>query len=99
VIGSNVDFVYYFNSIITNGRKDNTYKFALAGFLVEYSYQLDVHYIEANIHLNKTEEISFAVIARAFLTYYWHQICKYKIRQSFNTEKLPLIVQIINEMF
>jgi 5-methylcytosine-specific restriction endonuclease McrA len=99
VIEADADFLYYFNSIITKGRKDNTYKFALARFLVEYSYQLDNQYIENNIRLNKTEAIYFATIARAFLKYYWHQICKYKIRQNFNTEKLPLIVQIIHKYF
>jgi hypothetical protein len=99
VIEASSDLLYYFNSILTKGRKDNTYKFALARFLVEYSYQLDEHYIENNIRSNKIEAISFDVIARAFLKYYWHQICKYKIRQNFNTEKLPLIVQIIHEIF
>jgi 5-methylcytosine-specific restriction endonuclease McrA len=99
VIKASADFLYYFNSIITKGRKDNTYKFALARFLVEYSYQLDDQYIENNIRSNKTEAIYFATIARAFLKYYWHQICKYKIRQNFNSGKLPLIVQIIHEFF
>lgn len=99
MIEARADFLYHFNSIITKGRKDNTYKFALARFLIEYSYQLDDQYIESNILSNKTEAISFDAIARVFLKYYWHQICKYKIRQNFNTEKLPLIVQIINEIF
>ena len=38
---SNNDLAYYFNSILTKGRKVNTYKFALARFLVDYSYILD----------------------------------------------------------
>ncbi len=30
----NSDFTYYFNSILTKGKKDNTYKSALARFLI-----------------------------------------------------------------
>ena len=90
---------YYFNSILTKGKKDNTYKFALAKFLVDYSYGLDEDYIGNKIRSNQTESIGFPLIAKLFLKYYWHQICKYKIRQNYNLEKLPLIVQIIHNVF
>ena len=93
------DFAYYFNSILTKGRKDNTYKFALARFLIDYSYMLDNLYIECKLKEAVYEKIEFPKIARSFLKYYWHQICKYKIRQNFNPEKPPLIVQIIQDEF
>lgn len=99
MIEARADFLYYFNSIITKGRKDNTYKFALARFLVEYSYALDTQYIESAIKANRLETVNLSTIAKAFLKYYWHQVCKFKIKQNYNTEKLPLIVQIIHEIF
>ena len=95
----NSDFLYYFNSIITKGKKDNTYKFALARFLIDYSYSLDEAHIRHNVTDNKIETIDLSIIAKAFLKYYWHQICKYKIKQNYNTEKPPLIVKIIHGIF
>jgi len=59
------NFTYYFNSILTKGRKDNTYKFALARFLVEYSYRLDTK-IENKIKINSYEKIEFSKIAKEF---------------------------------
>src|SRR5918997_1959142 len=93
------DFLYYFNSIITKGKKGNTYKFALARFLLDYSYALDEAHIRNNIADNKLETIDLTIIAKAFLEYYWHQICKYKIKQNYNTEKPPLIVKIMHDIF
>ena len=93
------NFLYYFNSILTKGKKDNTYKFALARFLTEYSSGLDDKYIENKIKNNSSERIEFSTIAKSFLKYYWHQICKYKIRQNYHVDKHPLMVQIIHEIF
>lgn len=84
---------------MTRGRKDNTYKFALARFLIDYAYALDDSYIRTKLENNESEVIEFGIIAKSFLKYYWHQICKYKIRQNFNMDKLPLIVQIIQDIF
>ena len=89
------DYLRNFNAIITKGRKDNTYKFALARFLIDYSESLDEQSIRNKVDSNTDEVIEYSLIAKAFLRYYWHQICKYKIKQNFNSEKLPLIVQII----
>ena len=96
---SNIDLAYYFNSILTKGRKDNTYKFALARFLIDYSYEQNESELENKINNNEATIIKYSVIAKSFLKYYWHQICKYKIRQNYNLEKLPLIVQIIHRIF
>jgi hypothetical protein len=57
------DFAYYFNSILTKGRKDNTYKFALARFLIDYSYTLDNMYIECKLKEAVYEKIEFSKIA------------------------------------
>jgi len=96
---SSNEFLYYFNSILTKGKKDNTYKFALARFLIEYAYGLDDSYIKTLIEKNEKVVVPYSIISKEFLKYYWHQICKYKIRQNYNTEKLPLIVQIIHSVF
>ena len=46
-----------FIKIIIKGRKDNTYKFALARFLLDYSNNLDDNYIK-NLINSKQKEIS-----------------------------------------
>ena len=93
------DFLYYFNSIITKGKENSTYKFALARFLIDYSHALDDTYVINNITDNKTEVINLSTIAKAFSKYYWHQICKYKIKQNYNTERPRLIVKIMHGCF
>lgn len=93
------DLVYYFNSILTKGKKDNTYKFAPARFLIDYARKLDDSYIRTKIEKDEKTTILTSIIAKDFLKYYWHQICKYKIRQNYNFEKLPLIVKIIQDIF
>jgi hypothetical protein len=93
------DLKYYFNSILTKGRKDNTYKFALARFLIDYAHGLDDAYIKKKLMSNEREIIPYSVISKAFLKYYWHQVCKYMIRQNPNLEKLPLVVQILHTIF
>ena len=60
---ANYDFHYYFNSILTKGKKDNTYKFALARFLVDYYYRLEEPYIKDKIVNNELETIELAIIA------------------------------------
>lgn len=75
-------------SILTRGKKDNTYKFALARYLLDYANRQ---------HTNR--EIPYRDIASEFLKYYWHQECKFRIRQSGHTKRLPSIVTIIREEF
>lgn len=77
-----------FASILTKGRKDNTYKFALARYLLDYSKRP-----------TDQLEIPYNDIAKAFLKYYWHQECKFRIRQNFNKEKPPAVIKIIREEF
>ena len=95
----NSDFAYCFNSILAKGKKDNTYKLAFARFLIDYSYSLGEEYVNTMITRGEAETIHYQVIAKSFLKYYWHQICKYKIKQNYNLGKLPLIVRIIQGIF
>jgi hypothetical protein len=63
---TNDTFAYYFNSIITKGKKDNTYKFALARFLLDYSRKLDDFHINKILENNISESIPFSAIAKSF---------------------------------
>ena len=95
----NSEFTYYFNSILTKGKKDNTYKFALSKFLIDYSFNLVEEYVKTLITKGEAETIQYRIIAKSFLKYYWQQICRYKIKQNYNLGKLPLIVKIIQIIF
>ena len=81
------EFKTGFLNIIIRGSKDNTYKFALARFLIDYS-------------MEKTEtHVEFSTIAKYFLRYYWPQICKLKMKHAPQTNKQPEIVRIIEKEF
>jgi len=88
-----------FISILTRGSKNNTYKFALARFLLEHSQKRDLAYIENKKKNNENEVVSFQDIANKFLKYYWHQECKYRIRQNYNDKKPPSVIVVIREVF
>ena len=77
-----------FLHIISKGNKDNTYKFALAKFLLDFS---KTNKVSTNI------EISYQTIAEAFLKYYWYQECKYKIKQDFKKQTKPVVIGIIQK--
>ncbi len=96
---NNKDFEFYFNYILTKGRKDNTYKFALARFLLDFARDSDETDINDAIKNKSKIAIKYNTIAKYFLKYYWHQECKYKIRQNPHLEKPPLIIQIIHKIF
>ncbi|MXZ94075.1 MAG: hypothetical protein F4W68_04115 [Cenarchaeum sp. SB0661_bin_35] len=71
----------------SNGSKDNTYKFALARAILDHC--------QSSASLN----VSYEYLAERFLKYYWHQICKYHIRQDFHTIKKAAVVTIIQNIF
>ena len=87
-----------FISIITKGRKNNTYKFALAKFLLDQCNKLNATDINNYVTNDQSMIIDYKEIADAFLTYYWHQECKYKIRQNFH-EDPPRVIKIIRKKF
>lgn len=86
-IASDEEFKNVFINIITLGSKDNTYKFAMARFLIDYSRD------------NTDTHVDFSTVARYFLEYYWTQICKLKMKHAAQTEKKPEIVHIIEKEF
>jgi len=86
---------HVFMDILTRGRKDNTYKFALARFLLDYSHGQHQSTVEEAIRGNRGVEISYDEISSEFLRYYWHQECMYKIRQNHHINKPPAIISII----
>ena len=67
--------------------KDNTYKFAMARFLLDYSNRYD------KLH------IDYSTIAAYFLKYYWTQVCKLKMKHASQRNKQPEIVTIIEREF
>ena len=77
-----------FSAIVSKGAKDNTYKFALSKFLLDYANTTEV---------DATKIISYSTIAEKFLEYYWFQECKYKLKQDFKIKRMPVIIKIIRE--
>lgn len=82
------NFEELFLHIISKGKKDNTYKFALAKFLLDTSL---------NCNEVVDTKISYVDIAEAYLKYYWFQECKYKIKQDFKQSTQPILISIIQK--
>ena len=77
-----------FRKIISKGKKNNTYKFALAKFLLDYSKECQEI---------KDTKIEYRVIAKYFLDYYWEQVCKHNIKQVSSNQNTPIVVTIIQD--
>jgi len=88
-----------FVSIITKGSKSNTYKFALAKFLLDYCNSQTPQEIENSITNNQSIFVGYQQVANAFLTYFWHQECKYRIKQNYQDSKPPSVIRIIRSVF
>ncbi|MEW6588995.1 MAG: HNH endonuclease signature motif containing protein [Thermoproteota archaeon] len=71
----------------------------MARFLLDYCNGLDGEYIHNKIKHNEIEIVDYQQIANKFLMYYWHQECKYRIRQNYNDEKPPHVISIIRDVF
>ncbi len=80
-----------FFHILVKDKKDNTYKFALARFLLDY-----VSKFSSNTDFSD-KQIEYKEIAESFLKYYWNQIVLYKLKQDFKVEKKPKIVTLIED--
>ena len=76
-----------FVSIMTQGAKNNTYKFALARFLLDHCHGT-----------GPRTDIRYAEIAGGFFDYYWMQECKSRLRQG-PSNQTPLVIQIIRDEF
>ena len=81
-----------FLSILKEGIKDNTYKFALARVLLDYCKEN--RSTNADIY-----EIPYKYLASKFLKYYWHQECKFRIKQDFKINSRPKVIQAIRKVF
>ena len=80
-MSTNSNFESGFMHMISKGRKDNDYKFALARFLLEHSAKND-----AKTH------VEFKEIAEKFLEYYWPQVCQTKLmHNAFGETRKPEI--------
>lgn len=86
---SDEDMQRAFLNIISLAAKDNTYKFAMARFLLDYSCE----------HDREETHVEFARIAEYFLRYYWPQICNLKMRHAPQADKKPEVVRIIEKEF
>ncbi len=76
-----------FMAILVDKKKNNTYKFALARFLLDYS-----------ISSNKSLKIRYSKIAKSFFKYYWLQECKSRLRQG-PINQTPEVITIIRAEF
>ena len=76
-----------FVSIMTKGTKNNTYKFALARFLLDYCRGSRP---ESNVRYTR--------IAKSFFDYYWMQECKARLQQGPSNQR-PRVIQIIRNAF
>ncbi|EIF51392.1 HNH endonuclease [Sulfurovum sp. AR] len=77
-----------FIKYVAKGSNSNTYKFALAKFLLDYSRSKKII---------SDCTISYNEIATKFLEYYWFQECKYKFKQDFNKDKMPVVIRLIQK--
>ena len=79
-----------FNSIMTKGAKTNTYKFALAKFMLEYTDKFTESQLLNMADNNQSATVDYSDTAMEFLKYYWHQECKYRIRQNSDPRQTPI---------
>lgn len=80
-----------FLAILSKGRKDNTYKFALARAILD-------HCAESRGGA-PVLEIPYEYLADKFLSYYWYQECKFRIKQDFHPDRDPMVLHIIRDVF
>ena len=98
----NNDFEEFRNTfvhILTYGYKDNTYKFALARFLLDYCKNIHFDVLVKKIKNDERYVIHYTEIANAFLKYYWHQEFRYRIKQNSHNEKPPSVIKILRNTF
>ncbi len=72
--------------ILKKGAKNNTYKFAMARFLLDYCNTSD------------EPQVKYSEIARYFFKYYWLQECKSRLRQGPKGQT-PEVITIIRKEF
>ncbi len=84
---SHSEFLKTFIAILKDKKgKNNTYKFALARFLLEYS-----------ISDYESNQVPYPDIAKCFFKYYWLQECKSRLRQGPRNQPPRIISKIRKE--
>ena len=78
-----------FVRIIRHGKKDTTYKFALARAMLDHCKKNK---------FNENITIQYKDLASLFLKYYWHQGLRFKIKQNFKSNE-PNMITIVREIF
>ena len=89
------DFIH----VLTHGKKNNTYKFAFARFLLDYSNSKNNEDLEKLDEKNESTNVTYDEIAKYFLEYYWHQEFHSKIRQNHHIDSLPLVITEMRKEF
>ena len=79
-----------FLGILRRGSKNNTYKFALARALLDYS---------TGRGSGGALEVPYEYLADKFLEYYWHQDCRFKLKQDSHKVKSPKAIQAIRRVW
>ena len=92
------EFGSMFMSILRGGRKDNTYKFALARAILEYCQEW-AHGMADGAGSPPRNEISYEYFAEKFLRYYWHQEFKFRMNQHSHAERTPAVIRAIRDSF
>ena len=101
---SDGDFLDRFIQIISNrGRKNNTYKFAWARFLLDHSFDPGKigRMYEPGTRIGRgppDPSVKYAGIARYFFHYYWPLACKTKLRQG-PVSQPPEVIRAIKKEF
>ncbi len=81
-----------FLSILSKGKKDNTYKFTLAKSLLDYCK-------ETMDGTRRTHIIPYEYFSGKFLKYYWYQEYKFRMKQDFHVKGSPRVLQAIRSVF
>ncbi len=81
-----------FLSILSKGKKDNTYKFTLAKSLLDYCKET----IDGG---RRTHVIPYEYFSGKFLRYYWYQEYKFRMKQDFHVRGSPKVLQAIRGIF
>ena len=90
---SDEEFRDTFIGILSRGSKNNTYKFALARFLLEYSIIHDEYSIR-----HEKQQVGYSDIAECFFKYYWLQECKSKLQHGPKNQT-PRVITAIQAEF
>ena len=88
-----------FRNILKMGDKSNTYKFALAKFLLEFSNKFTHDELKLAVKTKRSFDVEYSEIAKFFLKFYWHQECKYRIKHNSNPKQIPHVITYIRKFF